>query len=140
MCGDGICDGDAGEDHTNCPTDCSGAVAVCGDYICDQAAGENPDTCAEDCGDSYVAVCGDWTCDPDAGEDSVSCPDDCGGWEAEGEGSSELTSAAASPVDSSAGALTVGPLSPAELSEPGPVSALIRWMLTYSGAGPLGVN
>ncbi|MCH7704993.1 MAG: thrombospondin type 3 repeat-containing protein, partial [Planctomycetes bacterium] len=69
-CGDGACD--AGEDFSNCPSDC--AAPTCGDGVCDP--GEDTTSCPADCTVGGPA-CGDGVCD--AGEDATSCPADCGG-------------------------------------------------------------
>jgi uncharacterized protein YkwD len=49
--------------------------AVCGDGICEGAAGESCASCATDC-KSQTPVCGNAACDP--GEDGTSCYVDCG--------------------------------------------------------------
>ncbi len=69
-CGDGTCDGDAGEDCTTCPEDC-GACADCGDGTC--AETESCDSCPKDCGE----CCGNGICEEDKGESCLLCPKDC---------------------------------------------------------------
>ena len=49
--------------------------AVCGDGVCEGTAGESCASCAVDC-KSQAAVCGNAACDP--GEDGASCYVDCG--------------------------------------------------------------
>ncbi len=56
VCGNGVCG--AGETPEDCLEDCP-LDAVCGDGICDADAGENSTLCAEDCGDME---CGDGIC------------------------------------------------------------------------------
>ena len=49
--------------------------AVCGDGVCEGTAGESCASCAADC-KSQAVVCGNAACDP--GEDGTSCYVDCG--------------------------------------------------------------
>jgi V8-like Glu-specific endopeptidase len=64
-CGDGTCDGGAGETPATCPADCG---SECGDGVC--SGGETSSTCPEDCG-----TCGNGACD--GGETSATCCIDC---------------------------------------------------------------
>ena len=73
VCGDGSCDGAAGETCSNCPADCGACPPVCGDGTCD--AGEDCMGCATDCG-ACPPVCGDGSCN--GSEDCMSCASDCG--------------------------------------------------------------
>ena len=69
LCGNLICDEDAGENADNCPSDCT-----CGDGVCEPEEGENNNTCPEDCD----PVCGNGVledgedCDDDS-EDCIMC-------------------------------------------------------------------
>lgn len=49
-CGNGICEGGAGENCNTCPVDCSSSGgASCGDGVCQIGDGENCNNCAADC-------------------------------------------------------------------------------------------
>ncbi len=81
-CGDGICQPECGETHSNCPFDCPDPCkdAWCGDGICQPECGETASNCPQDC---YVdpckdAWCGDGICQPECGETPENCPYDCG--------------------------------------------------------------
>lgn len=102
-CGDGTCDGEAGEDCTTCPDDCGPCDACAHDlcepgdaldpacdecvetvcnvdpFCCETAwdgvcVGEAETLCGLDCG--LGPECGNGTCE--AGEDCVFCSEDCG--------------------------------------------------------------
>ncbi|MCA9621414.1 MAG: hypothetical protein KC731_20475, partial [Myxococcales bacterium] len=68
LCGNGVCDMEAGE-PTTCPLDCP---MGCGDGVC--AGPETPALCPADCPDP----CGDGVCDP-ATENQQNCLADCEG-------------------------------------------------------------
>jgi len=87
-CGDGKCDGAAGENLGKCPADC-----FCGNGTCEESVATCPQDCCA-CGDGLCSVaqcgetaakcpgdcpvgCGDGKCDPKAKEDLVVCPADC---------------------------------------------------------------
>lgn len=91
-CGDGNCDTNAGEDHTNCPEDCP----FCGNQNCEDTedATSCPQDCSGDCGDDFCdptedcsncsadcgscpPTCGNNACDPIVGESCATCPQDC---------------------------------------------------------------
>jgi len=76
-CGDGYCDGAAGE-KTSCPADCPGGTTkyTCPNKQCESSLGENSTNCPADCGGGTGAVCGDGICDGAAGE-KTTCPQDC---------------------------------------------------------------
>ena len=99
-CGDGLCQGMAGETCASCPVDCGpclggdccaqhdapgcedGAVTACvcdSDPYCCAAAWDVECVgvaigCGAECGE---AACGDGLCDADLGEGCEACPDDC---------------------------------------------------------------
>lgn len=54
-CGDGKCDGAAGESCLGCPADCGKCPAFCGNGSCD--SGESCSSCAADCGGCPGPVC-----------------------------------------------------------------------------------
>ena len=78
LCGNGVCDWDAGEDPEVCPEDCNDGPppSFCGDGTCD--ADENSEICPADCGEPPPATCGDGFCNWDGGENPSICPEDCG--------------------------------------------------------------
>ena len=69
--GDPACNGDVGEDNSNCPTDCPPS---CGNLACDVIGGECTD-CPGDC--SVAECCGNSFCDDAVGEDPGNCLFDC---------------------------------------------------------------
>lgn len=75
VCGNGSCAG--GETPASCPADCGGSGGACGDGKCDGAAGEHCQTCAKDCGDCSK-LCGDSKCEAAKGESCLTCESDCG--------------------------------------------------------------
>jgi hypothetical protein len=104
VCGDGLCQVEAGEYETSCMVDCAvlpttepavtptdasppaaldaDAIATCGDGRCDNDSSENATDCPIDCDMSISAsadACGDVVCDVGAGESPWICPADCPG-------------------------------------------------------------
>lgn len=104
-CGDGVCNGDLGENCYTCASDCG---QCCGNGACDAVFGETCSTCTADCGPcppvcgngvvetgeqcetsgncrtGYVCIrcqcvrhCGNGTCEPSLGESFKTCPADC---------------------------------------------------------------
>ena len=73
VCGDGICDGVAGEKE-NCPEDCIAPNDSCGNGVCDNK--ETTSSCPADCLSGDADACGDGVCDGEAGE-KTTCPEDC---------------------------------------------------------------
>jgi len=80
-CGDGVCQSECGETHSNCPYDCPDPCKDiwCGDGICQSECGETASNCPQDC---YVdpcesAWCGDGICQSECGETASNCPQDC---------------------------------------------------------------
>ena len=74
-CGDGVCDGDIGEDCLTCGADCGACPDFCGDGECN--GDEDCTSCEGDCG-ACPDPCGDGVCDDAIGEDCASCAGDCG--------------------------------------------------------------
>ncbi|KAJ3119796.1 hypothetical protein HK098_005129 [Nowakowskiella sp. JEL0407] len=80
LCGNGVCDREAGEWCRTCPKDCPCTVN-CGNGICDD--GENRKNCPGDCTHQNSA-CGNGVCENNANslrtnyyEDAYNCPVDC---------------------------------------------------------------
>ncbi|MBI5871530.1 hypothetical protein HZB88_00395 [archaeon] len=60
VCGDGVCE--QGENHNNCPSENGGdcpPISLCGNGICDINAGENTTNCSNDCPPITLTGCED---------------------------------------------------------------------------------
>ncbi len=73
VCGNGICEGFAGEDQNSCPQDCH---YNCGNCTCEARRGEDNSNCPDDCPPNPYD-CGDGFCDLSIGETNCNCPKDC---------------------------------------------------------------
>ncbi len=71
-CGDGKCNGPAGESCLSCPADCGACPPFCGNKQCD--ANESCSSCAGDCGACPAPVC-DVLTSKDCGEGKQCFPD-----------------------------------------------------------------
>jgi hypothetical protein len=77
VCGNGVCEADAGETCASCPADCGSCGGECGNGICEPGRGETCSSCSQDCG-VCGPHCGNGVCEPGLGETCSNCTADCG--------------------------------------------------------------